>query len=80
MYFVQRVRCHLSNDDYMCLYNFICDNFGSLRKFAKYLGYSVAYVSAFINGKKAFPYKIVDKIKRDFGIYVFAYERVVSNE
>ena len=80
MYFVQNVKCHLSNEDYLCLRNFICDNFGSLRKFAKYLGYSAAYVCEFMNGKKGFPCKIVNKIKEDFGIYVFAYERVLSNE
>ena len=46
---------------------FISNNFGSLRKFANYLGYSVAFVSAFINGKKPNPDKVLEKVFIDYG-------------
>ena len=67
MYINFNSKIEFSSNENELFIEFIMDHFGSLRKFAKYLGYSVSFVSAFINGKKAIPSYVVSKLFIDFG-------------
>lgn len=70
MFNIVKYKFEIDNDAVNSFMEFISYHFGSLRKFAIYLGYSVSFVSAFINGRKSIPDKVLDKILIDYGFCI----------